>query len=121
MLVLERRREMNKVVSERKRRLRVDYAQCRSNGESYPTYLEDRLEACEKHRRELVMNVLAMERRMKCCSQYIGDMEQGMRIVERSVSTLKSPRDGEVVIQAVNWLQRTVRDAKDRFEHGVVS
>jgi hypothetical protein len=111
---------VTKLVVERKRRLRLDYDQCRSNGESYPTYLEERLEACEKHRRELVMKVLAMERRMKCCAQYIYDMERGMRIVDRSVSTLKSPKDGEVVIQAVNWLQRTVRDAKDRFEHGVV-
>lgn len=111
---------VKKVVVDRKRRLRVEYARFRCNGESYPTYLEERLEACAKHRMELIARVFRLEGRINCCAQYISDMEKGMRIVERSVSTLKSPRDGEVVIQAVNWLQRTVRDAKDRFEHGVV-
>jgi len=110
---------VKKSVVERKRRLRVAYERFRSNGESYPTYLEERLEACEQHRLELVKKVFRLEGRITCCAQYIYDMEKGMRIVERSVRTMKSPSDGEVVIQSVNWLQRTVADAKDRFERGV--
>ena len=110
---------VKKLVRDRKRRLRVDYDRFRRNGESYPTYLEERLEAVEQHRRELVGMVLKMETRMKCCAQYIYDMEKGMRVVARSVSTLKSPVDGEVVIEAVDWLQKIVRDAKYRFERGV--
>ena len=111
---------VTKLVSERKRRSRLSYQHFRRNGESYPTYLENELEACSNHRLKLVERVFRLEGLINCCAQYISDMEKGMRIVERSVSTLKSPRDGEVVIQAVNWLQRTVRDAKDRFERGVV-
>lgn len=111
---------MKKVVADWKRRLRSEYSQFRRNGESYPTYLEERLEAYEKQRCELVSKVFRLEGRIVCCEQYIYDMEQGMRIVERSIRTLKDIRDGEVVIQAVNWLQRTVRDAKRRFEGGVV-
>jgi hypothetical protein len=34
------------------RRLRVDYSRFGRNGESYTTYLEERLEAAEQHRRK---------------------------------------------------------------------
>jgi len=109
----------SKAVVERKRRLRDAYGRFRRNGESYPTYLEERLEWAEQHRMELVGMVFRQEGRINCCAQYIYDMEKGMRIVESSVSTLKTVRDGEVVIQAVKWLQGIVRDAKERFERGV--
>ncbi len=97
------------------------------HGLSYPMWLECELASQETIRSELVSRVSEYERRFEAFSQYIEDMERGMRIVERCAGTfdvktvipsLKYEDCGEAVRASIVWLYRTVSDAKRRFLDG---
>jgi len=86
---------------------------------TYPLFIEEQLYRAENDVKNIQKYIHKLENRLGAVGFYIHDMDKGLRIVDRAVDTLKAG-DGEVVIQAVRWLTRTLADAKRIFEKGEI-